>query len=69
MRFTVTFDCGNDALQADDHVHGAHMEIDRILRDLADKVRRGSNRGRIIDANGNNVGEFRLSEHTTLIGE
>jgi hypothetical protein len=39
------------------------------LTELADRVHRGANRGSIRDRNGNTIGDFRLSDHTVMVGE
>jgi hypothetical protein len=49
--FTLNIDLGNDAMQSGPDVADA-------LRDVADRVEQGHTFGKIIDGNGNTVGEF-----------
>ena len=37
-------------------------EIARILREIAEKVERGSTQGKVYDVNGNNVGSFLVED-------
>jgi hypothetical protein len=55
MDFTLTIETSNDAFQPD-----PEAEIARILRETARRVVNGNYAGRLIDVNGNRVGEFRL---------
>lgn len=56
MEFTLTFDCDNDAF-ADD----PSDEIARILDNVARRVNDGARDGKIMDVNGNTVGNFTLT--------
>lgn len=61
--FTVTIDTDNEAFQGYDH--GPGPEVARILRAIADKLefRDGYDKHQtVFDANGNDVGRFRLTE-------
>lgn len=58
--FTLTILTGNAAF--DPAAGGAHSELPRLLRKAADKVTDGQTEGVLVDANGNVVGEFSLSE-------
>ncbi len=39
-----------------------YNEVARILREVADKVERGHSGGKMLDANGNSVGEWSLED-------
>lgn len=49
--FELKIETGNEAFRDSD-------ELVRLIRKVADRVARGEDHGRIIDANGNTVGEF-----------
>lgn len=53
MKFTLTIESDNAAMRKAEHVVSA-------LREVAQRVRDGSDSGRIRDINGNTVGEFEL---------
>jgi hypothetical protein len=56
--FVLTINCENDAFQPD-----PTMELERLLRDIADRIAMGdviSTYRTIYDANGNDVGRFKL---------
>jgi len=57
MEFIVNVTCDNAAFEGNPGI-----EISRILRKVADKVEAGQEAGKIMDVNGNSVGEFRLQE-------
>lgn len=58
MNFTLSIDCDSDAFAAD-----PTAEIARILRKTAQRLVSGADSGRLLDVNGNTVGEF-----TTTLG-
>lgn len=53
--FTLKFDTSNHAFQ---EFGMPELEIERVLREVADSVRDGDQRNFIFDANGNNIGEW-----------
>lgn len=56
--FTLTMDTGNSAFENDEG-----GEVARILRVAADRIEHGrTDVGRLWDANGNTVGEYRWAE-------
>lgn len=60
MRFTLTVEMDNEAF-----VYQEGKETARILRKLADKLEaqlREGDSGRLMDFNGNRVGEWRVEE-------
>lgn len=57
MRFTLEIECDNDAFQGELKEMLAHL-----IRNVALKVECGADEGRVIDPNGNKVGNFRLTE-------
>ena len=63
--FEMRFRTDNAAFDDPDNTGAAQTEIARILRDIADRVERGSTAGRISDINGNSVGAWGF----TLPGE
>ncbi len=63
-KFTVELNAGNSAFGDDPETRGA--EIARILRTLADSVEVGDwNLFKLLDINGNTVGEAQLKEETS----
>ncbi|MDZ7699498.1 MAG: hypothetical protein U5R49_22025 [Deltaproteobacteria bacterium] len=56
MDFVLSMNCDNAAFEE------PAIEISRILRKVAGQVEAGHEAGRIMDLNGNSVGEFRLQE-------
>lgn len=57
MEFRLTFNMDNEAFAGD-----GCDEAARILREVANKVEAGRTEGSIMDANGNNVGTWEVSE-------
>lgn len=56
--FTMKFHTDNDAFATDDMVESA-----RILREIADKLEwDGKDSGKVMDVNGNSIGEWSLTE-------
>ena len=55
MDFTLNIETTNDAFRPD-----PEAEIARLLRETAKRVANGNYAGRLLDYNGNRVGEFRL---------
>lgn len=55
MEFKLEMDCNNDAFAED-----LEVELARILRDVANKVRAGHGNGPVRDSNGNKVGSFEI---------
>jgi hypothetical protein len=53
MRFFAEINSSNAAFTDD-----PHSELARILRELADKIERGDDGGKLRDVNGNSVGEY-----------
>jgi hypothetical protein len=53
--FTIDISTGNGAFDDD-----AGAEVARILRDVADRIERGTATGKVFDINGNRVGSFEL---------
>jgi hypothetical protein len=52
MHFQLFFDCDNAAFEE------AASETARILRDIAERVEGGRLEGRVMDVNGNSVGNY-----------
>jgi cytochrome c-type biogenesis protein CcmH/NrfF len=52
MNFVLKVGCDNAAFEDPD------IEVSRILREVAGRVEAGQKNGRIMDVNGNSVGEF-----------
>lgn len=64
--FTLTIDTNNAAfhVESNDEDNGTYTpegEVDRLLREVADKVKVGYTHGAIIDFNGNTVGSFEFT--------
>ena len=58
MKFVLNLNCVNDVFQPD-----PRLEISRILRDVADQLDNGETADyfrTIFDANGNDVGRFKI---------
>jgi hypothetical protein len=55
MKFTLTIELGNDAMNDNEHIAGA-------LRAVAGKLEGGRDGGYILDGNGNNVGAYDITE-------
>jgi hypothetical protein len=55
-KFRVEIDTFNAAFE-----DGAHQEVARILREIADRVEQGSDGGPVRDINGNTVGRYRAT--------
>lgn len=57
MKFELKFNCDNASFSG-----GAHIEIARILREIADKIEQlPTNKGKAVDRCGNIVGEWEIS--------
>ena len=61
--FTLTISTDNAAFHVEevddeDGYYAPHWEVARLLREVADKIGVGHDRGPIIDVNGNTVGGF-----------
>lgn len=55
-QFALNFSVENVAFE-----QAEELETVRILRETADKIERGQLRGKVLDANGNTVGQFSLA--------
>ena len=58
MMFTLQFTTDNEAFSDGN----AQSEIARILHKVAEQVKQGSEGGRIMDINGNSVGDFGVND-------
>ena len=60
--FNLSFRTGNAAFydQYNGEDYEPQYEVGRILREVAEKVESGWDRGSIADINGNKIGEFNL---------
>jgi len=56
MNFILKFACDNAAFEGENLL----FELARILKKTAAKVEAGEREGRVMDINGNTVGDFRL---------
>ena len=56
--FTLQFDMGNSSFDGD----LKYMEIDTILRQVADRAGDGQSKGIIHDSNGNRIGQWELTQ-------
>ncbi len=61
MQFQVDVNCSNESFAE----YGFVFEIQRILKEIADKVENGQRSGILLDYNGNRVGEFGFRNVTT----
>lgn len=61
MKFTLTIDLGNDAMQTSDDIGKALADISKTMRGDHTKVLHIEGQGaKIRDVNGNTVGEWRV---------
>ena len=58
MKFILEIDTDNDAFS--DESGGLDLEVARLLKVAADKVRNGYAHGTLFDINGNKVGSFKF---------
>lgn len=56
MKFVLEFNCDNVAFDG----YATAEETARLLREAADKVTAGRTEGKLVDSNGNTVGEWRF---------
>ena len=53
----IEIETGNAAFEDD-----RNMELERILRQIAERLENGEDAGRVLDINGNKVGSFEMEE-------
>jgi hypothetical protein len=59
MKFNLEINSEDDALAGNE----GRLELARILRDVADRVLRRENGGKVRDENGNSVGRWSVDTH------
>jgi hypothetical protein len=57
MKFTVNFDCDNDAFAI-----SPEFEVSRVLRQISKKVEDGFVNGPVMDFNGNRIGDWEFTD-------